>query len=94
MPRYIVERAFPEPVEIPTNDDGRKALSGVVERNGEVGVTWVQSFVTADHRRTFCVYDGPSPEAIREAAGRNGFPVTGISEVSVLDPYFYVGSPG
>ncbi len=94
MPRYIVERTFPEPVEIPTTADGQKAMLGVVDHNAQVGVTWVQSYVTEDHRRTFCVYDGPSPEAIREAAGLNGFPVTGISEVSVLDPYFYVGNTG
>ena len=94
MPRYIVERSFPEPVEIPTTADGQKAMLGVVDQNAQVGVTWVQSYVTDDHRRTFCVYDGPTPEAIREAAGRNGFPVSSISEVSVLDPYFYVGNPG
>ena len=94
MPRYIVERTFPEPVEIPTNPDGTKAMLGVVDNNAQVGVTWIQSFVTDDHRRSFCLYDGPSPEAIRDAAQRNGFPVTGISEVSVLDPYFYVGNPG
>ena len=94
MPRYIVERTFPEPVEIPTTADGQKAMLGVVDQNAQEGVTWVQSFVTDDHRKTFCLYDGPSPEAIREAAGRNGFPVSAISEVSVLDPYFYVGNPG
>lgn len=93
MPRYIVERTFPEPVEIPTNPDGVKAMLGVVDNNAQVGVTWIQSFVTDDHTKSFCVYDGPSPEAIRQAAGLNGFPVTGISEVSVLDPYFYVGNP-
>jgi len=93
MPRYIVERSFPDGVEIPTNSDGAKAMLGVVDNNAQVGVTWVQSFVTDDHTKSFCVYDGPSPEAIREAAGINGFPVTSISEVSVLDPYFYVGNP-
>jgi hypothetical protein len=35
------------------------------------------------------VYDGPSPEAIREAAAVNGLPVDQITEVRVLDPYFY-----
>jgi hypothetical protein len=52
----------------------------------------VQSFVTDDHTRTFCVYDGPSPEAIRRAAGLSDLPVNRISEISVLDPYFYVGA--
>jgi hypothetical protein len=45
--------------------------------------------VSPDHKTTYCVYDGPSPEAIRGAAETNGLPVTKITEVRVLDPYFY-----
>ena len=48
----------------------------------------VHSYVSDDHAKTFCVYDGPSPEAIRLAAERNGLPVDAITEVRVLDPYF------
>ena len=42
-----------------------------------------------DRTATFCVYDGPTPEAIRKVAERNGLPVDRITEVTVLDPYFY-----
>jgi hypothetical protein len=45
--------------------------------------------VSADKRTTFCVYDAPSPEAIRKAATRSDLPVDQITEVRVLDPYFY-----
>ena len=45
--------------------------------------------MSADKRKTFCIYDGPSPEAIRRTATRNKLPVGQITEVSVLDPYFY-----
>lgn len=93
MPRYLIERDFPTGLEIPTTTDGQKAMMGVVDNNATEGVTWVQSFVTADHTKTFCIYDGPSPEAIRRAAGLNSLPVDAISEVSILDPYFYVGAP-
>lgn len=92
MPRYMIERTFPRGLEIPTTPDGQRAMLGVVENNATEGVTWVQSFVTADHGKTFCVYDGPTPEAIRRAAGLNDLPVSAISEISVLDPYFYVGA--
>jgi hypothetical protein len=61
----------------------------VVDGNAAEGVTWVHSYVTGDKGRTFCVYDGPSPEAIRGAAERNGLPVDRITEVRVLDPYFH-----
>jgi Protein of unknown function (DUF4242) len=52
-------------------------------------VTWVHSYVSADKSTTFCVYDGPSPEAIRRVAELNQLPVDRITEVRVLDPYFY-----
>jgi hypothetical protein len=39
--------------------------------------------------RTFCIYDGPTPEAVRRAAARNKLPISRITEVRVLDPYFY-----
>jgi hypothetical protein len=57
--------------------------------NADLGVTWVHSYVSDDKRTTWCVYDGPSPKAIRKAAERNGLPVDRIQQVSVLDPYFY-----
>lgn len=92
MPRYMIERSFPDGLEIPTTTDGLKALLGVVENNSTQQVTWVQSYVTDDHRKTYCVYDGPSPEALRRAAGLSDLPIDSISEISVLDPYFYVSS--
>lgn len=92
MPRYVVERTFPAGLEIPSTPAGLRATLGVVDNNATEQVTWVQSFVTSDHGKTFCIYDGPSPEAIRRAAGLNSLPVDTISEISVLDPYFYVGA--
>jgi hypothetical protein len=89
MTRYMIERQFPQGLSIPLTDDGKKAVAGVVANNAEHGVTWIHSYVNADRTGTFCVYDGPSPEAIRKVAERNGLPVTRITEVSVLDPYFY-----
>jgi hypothetical protein len=89
MPRYVVERTFPDGLQIPITAEGAAACRGVVDRNAEQGVTWVQSYVSDDRKSTFCVYDGPDPEAIRRSAERNGLPVDRITKVSVLDPYFY-----
>jgi len=52
-------------------------------------VFWVHSYVSEDKKKTYCIYDGPTPEAIRRAATRNNLPVSQIVEVRVLDPYFY-----
>ena len=76
---------------IPTTDEGAKSCLAVVENNAEEDVTWVTSYVSVDRRQTYCVYDGPSAEAIQRAATANGLPVDSICQVRVLDPYFYVG---
>jgi hypothetical protein len=90
MPRYLVERTFAGGLHIPVDNAGAEAVASVVSVNAEQGVTWVHSYVSADRTKTFCLYDGPSPEAIRLVAGRNGLPVDAITEVRVLDPYFYL----
>ena len=89
MPRYLVERTFPDGLRIPMTEQGAQACGNVVKNNATAGVTWVHSYVSPDHTKTYCVYDGPTPEAIRLAAETNGLPVDRITEVRVLDPYFY-----
>ena len=89
MPRYMVERTFPNGLQIPVTEDGAQACLGVVAHNTHLGVTWVHSYVSDDKRRTYCVCDGPDPESIRTAAERNGLPIEQITRVTVLDPYFY-----
>ena len=63
----------------------------MIANNGKNDVTWLHSYVSQDLRTTFCVYDGPTPEAIREAARANNLPVGNITDVNVLEPYFYRG---
>ena len=89
MPRYMVERSFPNGLEIPATQAGADACLAVVAVNAEDGVTWVHSYVTPDKKRTFCVYDAPNPEAVRRVAGRNKLPIDRMTEVRVLAPYFY-----
>lgn len=89
MPRYVVQRSFPEGLEVPRGEAGAELCRRVVERNAQDGVTWITSFVSEDRARSFCVYDAPSPEAIRRVAGANELPVDAITRVSVLDPYFH-----
>jgi len=60
-----------------------------VEYNSLDGVTWVHSYVAPDTKKSYCIFDAPTPEAVRRAARRNGLPIDRIVEVSVLDPYSY-----
>ena len=59
------------------------------DTNASEGVTWVHSYVVPSRTKSYCIYDGPTPESIRTAARRTGLPVDSITEVSVPDPYFY-----
>jgi hypothetical protein len=89
MPRYVIERSFPNGLHIPANADGAKACLDVMSRNSERNVNWVHSYISKDKSKSFCIYDAPSPEAIRAAADQNALPVDHITEVRVFDPYFY-----
>jgi hypothetical protein len=87
VPRYLVERTYSEGFDLPTRLDG--LLAEQVERNADHGVSWLHSYVSRDKSKSFCIYDAPTPEAIRKTAARNRLPVDRITEVSVLDPYSY-----
>ncbi|HEU0130025.1 MAG TPA: DUF4242 domain-containing protein [Mycobacteriales bacterium] len=90
MPRYLVERTFPDGLDIPRTPEGAAVCNTVIGNNAQESVTWVHSYVTTDKNKTFCIYDAPSPDAIRSVAQTNGLPVDSITEVSVLDPYAYL----
>jgi hypothetical protein len=88
MPRYVVERTFSDGWQIPTDSQGAALCLAIVDRCSDEGVTWLHSYLSQDKTRAFCVYDAPSPEAIRTTATRNALPVDRITRVHVLDPYF------
>ena len=90
MPRYVVERTFAEGLIIPMDEMGAQRCHAVVRHNALEQVTGVHSYVSEDKHKSYCIYDGPSPEAIRQAARRSHLPIDRITEVRVLDPYFYV----
>ena len=68
MPRYVVDRTFPDGLEIPITSAGAAACQEVIESNLEDDVSWVHTYVSTDKKRTWCIYDAPTPDAIRRAA--------------------------
>jgi hypothetical protein len=89
MPKYIVERTFPEGAGVGVGAGGAAASLADVERNLDLGVTWVHSYITEDRRKSFCIYEAPTPEAIRKASAWIALPIDSITQVRVLDPWFY-----
>lgn len=81
MALFVIERNFAEQLAL-TSDEARL----VQEINDDVGVHWLYSFLSADKKKTYCLYEAPNAEAIREAARRAGLPADVIVEVSELRP--------
>lgn len=77
MPIFMVERNYAEQLE-PSFD----VADGINRLNAEEGVRWLYSFLSADRRKTYCLYEAPSPDAIRAAAVRAGLPADVIVEVT------------
>ena len=76
MPLYLIERRYAEQLEL--TSEGVRLLEEV---NADEGVKWLHSFLTADRRQTYCLYEAPSPDEILTAAQRAGLPADVIVEV-------------
>lgn len=81
MALYIIERSFAEKLEM--SPDGVTAIQGI---NEAVGIEWLYSFLSADQKKTYCLYQADDPNAILEAAKRAGIPADKIVEVDQIDP--------
>lgn len=89
MPRYLIERTFTYVLNLSSDGEGAEDCLSIVNNNLNDEVTWIHSYVSEDKSKTFCIYDAPSPEAVRRAARRNSLPIDKITEIRILDPYFY-----
>lgn len=81
MPLFLIERNFAEQLEMSGSE--AEAIRRV---NDEVGVEWLFSFLSANKKKTYCLYESPSVEAIREAARRLNIPADVVIEVSQVRP--------
>lgn len=88
MPRYLVERTFAECWAARADDAGVRSCNAVAGAHVRQGVTWLHSYVSADRLRSYCIVEGPTPEAVRLAAQASQLPVDRITEVRMLDPNF------
>jgi hypothetical protein len=77
MALFMIERNFAESLNASAED-----LRAVVDINTLVGVKWLYSFLSADKRKTYCLYEAESGEDIREAARRAGLPADVVIELA------------
>ena len=81
MPLYVIERRFAEQLEL--SGEGVRAIE---EINADEGVRWLYSFLTADRRKSYCLYEAPSPDELMAAAQRANLPADVIVEVQQVAP--------
>jgi hypothetical protein len=81
MPLYVIERRYADQLEL--SSDGVQALQ---EINADEGVNWLFSFLSADRRQSYCLYEAPSPDELIAAARRAGIPADVIVEVNQVSP--------
>lgn len=81
MPLFLIERAFAEAVQ--TNPE---TMATIKQVNDEIGIEWLFSFLSADKRKSYCLYEAPNAAAIRAAAERLGMPADTIMEVDGIGP--------
>ena len=79
MPRYIIEREYAEQIDL--TKVTKEGVEKAILINDQEGVQWIFSFLSADKKKTYCLYDAPNPEAIRAAARRNNIPADAIIEI-------------
>jgi Protein of unknown function (DUF4242) len=81
MALFVIERNFAEQLDADALD-----YAGIRLVNDDVGVRWLYSFLSADKKKTYCLYEAPNPEAIIEAAARLGIPADVIVAVDQIGP--------
>ena len=85
MALFVIERNFAQQLEL-----SAEAARLVIEVNSDSGVHWLFSFLSADKKKTYCLYEAANAEAIREAARRANIPADVIVEVTELRPETFV----
>ena len=81
MALYMIERSFADQLDLTDGD-----VELIEEVNGDEGVRWLFSFLSADRRQTYCLYEAPSPDAIIAAARRANLPADAVVEVGSASP--------
>jgi hypothetical protein len=79
--RWMIERTFPAGALDGLNSDVKAKVN---TNNASVDTKWIRSYANADKTKTFCIYEGPTEQSIRDAASANKIPIDYIVEVPVV----------
>ena len=81
MPLYLIERNFAEKLAL--SGDLVAAAMPVI---ADTGNRWLYSFLSADKKKMYCLYESESADAVRESARLLGLPADSVLEVDQIRP--------
>ena len=81
MPVFLVERNFAEKIDLDS-----ESVKQINEITNEIGARWLTSFLTADGKKTYCLYEAKDPEQLLEHAKVVGIPADEIVQVDRFWP--------
>ena len=81
MALFVIERNYADQLDTDALD-----YAGIRLVNDDAGISWVYSFLSADKKKSYCLYEAPNQEAIIEAAARLGIPADVIVAVDQFGP--------
>jgi hypothetical protein len=79
MPLYLVKRTFAEQIDL--SDEQIRVIEMT---NEDLGIRWIESFLSADRLQSYCLFEAPSADRIRAASERGGMPIDAILEVGTM----------
>lgn len=77
MPMFMVERELAE-----SFDPDDETLKLVDQYQDDHDIKWLTSFLSADKKRTYCLYECADIDVLRQHAADLGLPADVITEVS------------
>lgn len=76
MPIFVVERKYADLIDL---DEARARQ--VDEYNADHDIKWITSFLSADKKKTYCMYEVDDVEMLRRHAADLGLPFDAITQV-------------
>ena len=84
MALFVIEREFAEQLELSPD-----LVQAVEDFNGDAGLRWLFSFLSADRKKTYCLYEAPDADSLRRQADELGIPADVVVEVSEINPTLF-----
>jgi hypothetical protein len=85
VPLYIIERNFAEQLAL-----SKELVQGALPVVEGEGNKWLYSFLSADKKKMYCLYEAPNPDTILAAAKKLGLPADVILPVDEVRPETFV----